>query len=505
MRIKNSVKNVLSALFSNVVAIIIGFTAQAIFIKILGSEYLGLNGLFSNILSMMAIVEMGIGSAIIYNLYKPIANNDLKNIKSLMAFYKKSYRIIAIIIFIIGFFISLFLPSIVGEVSLDINIKIVYFLFLTDTICSYLLSYKRSIIYANQKNYIINIIHIFYIIFLNIFQLVILYLTKNYYLYLIIKIVMRIVENIAITQVANKYYGYLKDDDIIPLDENLKKDIFKKTKALFFHQIGGFVVSGTDNIIISKFLGLVMVGLYSNYFLIIDAVHKIFNQIIQSMTASVGNLLVTESLEKQFMIFKRIRFLNFWISTFASISTLIIMDSFISIWIGNEYILPKIVLIVLVLNYFQKSSRYTYVVFKEAAGIYYEDRFVPLIESLVNIVASILLVKIFGLAGVFMGTIISSLVLWIFSYPKYIYKNLFQRDYKNYFVETLGYLFTFIFLGIILYYISTKIVFSNMILNFCTSVLISMIITNILLLAIYRKNENFIYYRNLFFKLLKRN
>ena len=177
MRTKNSMKNGMASLGSNIISVLIGFVAQAVFLKILGSEYLGLNGLFTNILSMMSIVEMGIGSAIIYNLYKPIAQEDIKTIKSLMRFYKKSYRCIAGIVFFIGIGILFFLPSIVGEININVNIYIVYLLFLLDTICSYLLSYKRSILYAQQKNYLIQIVHIFYTILLNGIQLLFLFLT----------------------------------------------------------------------------------------------------------------------------------------------------------------------------------------------------------------------------------------------------------------------------------------------------------------------------------------
>ena len=412
MRIESSLKNIITSLSSNIITIVIGLIAQALFIKILGSEYLGLNSLFSNIISMLAIVEMGIGSAIIYNLYKPIVENDEEKIKSLMKFYKKSYRIIGLIICIIGLSIIPFLKTIVDidNIGININSYVVYLLFLIETICSYFLSYKRSILYANQKNYIVNIIHIIYTIILNCLQIMILYLTKNYYLYLIIKIIMRIIENVAITYISNRIYKYLMDKDIKPLNKEIEKDIFTKVKALFFHKIGSFIILGTDNIIISKFLGLTMVGLYSNYYLIINSVQTIFNQIIQSTTSSVGNMLVTESKEKQFYIYKKIRFMNFWISTFTSIAILVIMENFITIWIGTEYILPNAVLVILVINYYLNSSRATFIAFKEAAGIYYEDRFVPLVESAINIISSIILVQKFGLAGVFLGTIQSSFI-----------------------------------------------------------------------------------------------
>ncbi len=496
MRTKNSIKNTSVSFITNLLTIVIGLIAQGIFIKILGSEYLGINGLFSNIISMLGIVELGVGSAIIYHLYKPIAEEDIKKVKALMNFYKKCYTIIALIILTIGLMIIPYLNLFIEEVTIDINISLVYILFIIEIVCSYLLSYKRSIINANQKNYLVNFIHIGYLVILNILEIIVLVLTKNYYLYLGIKIVMRILENVGVTLLANKLYPYLKNNNE-KLDENTKKDIFQKVKALFFHKIGGFIVLGTDNIIISKFIGIIEVGLYSNYYMIIDAVEKLFGQVIRVITPSVGNMLVKESSEKSFEIFKRVRFLNFWIATFSGISLLVVMNSFITVWIGSKYLLATCVLIVLVLNYYAKSMRSCHMIFKEAAGIYYEDRYIPLLESVLNIVASLILLKYFGLAGIFMGTIISSLALYCISYPKYVYKKLFNRSYLNYTKETLGYLSIFLVLAVITYKISRLIVISNAFLSLIINCLIAVVIPNLVLLIIFWHTDNFKYYLNL--------
>ena len=504
MRTNNSIKNTIGSMAANISIIIIGVIAQAIFIKILGTEYLGINGLFTNIISMLGIVELGIGSAIVYNLYKPIAENNISLIKSLMNFYKKSYRLIGIIVLILGICIMPFLNSFVGNLTIDINIKVVYLLFIIDIVCSYFLSYKRSILVANQKNYLINIVHIIYTILLNVFQLFILYLTKNYYLYLIIKIVMRILENIVITIIANKKYSYLKEKDILPLDKDIEKDIFKKIKALFFHKIGSFIVLGSDNIIISKFLGIIQVGLYSNYYLIINAVQTLFTQIISSSTASVGNLLVICNKEDNFKVFKRIRFLNFWLTCFTGISIFIIIESFITIWIGSKYILSELVLMVLIIEYYQKSMRSSYATFKEAAGIFHEDRFVPLVESTLNIVFSIILLNIFGLAGVFMGTIISGFALWCYSYPKFVYKKIFDKKYINYIKETLGYIVLFILIASITYIISKLLIFNNLYIQLLINILICIIIPNILMIIVFYKTDEFKYFTHLLKKLKKR-
>ena len=344
-----------------------------------------------------------------------------------------------------------------------------------------------------------------YLVTLNISQLLLLYITKNYYLYLGIKIILRIIENVVITIIVNKKYSYLKEKNIKKLDKKIEKDIFQKVKALFFHKIGSFIVLGTDNLIISRYLGIITVGLYSNYYMIINALNTLFSQALTALTPSVGNLLVEKKTKKNFEVFRKVIFINFWIATFTSVALLIIMNSFITIWIGEAYLLSNLVLITLVINFFMTMMRNSYSTFKEAAGIFHEDRYVPIIESFVNIVASIILLKYFGLAGVFMGTIISGLILWCYSYPRFVYKKLFCRSYLSYIKETISYIILFILILIISYKISNIYTFYNIWVQLLYNIIVSLIIPNIILLIIFYKNDNLKYYYRLFKKLVKKS
>lgn len=496
MRTKKASINMIVAFIANIITILIGFIAQAFFLHILGAEYLGINGLFTNIVSMLGIVELGIGSAIIYHLYKPLASNDRNTIKLLMRFYKKAYYLIALIIFILSMFLIPFLPFFIKEVTIDVNIVGIYLLFVLDIIFSYLLSYKRSILYADQKNYIISLVHIFYLIVLNVLQILILYFTKDYYLYLIIKVFMRLIENILIAIIVNKKYSYLKERVEGTLEKEVVSDIYQKIKSLFFHKIGSFVISGTDNIIISKFLGLVTVGLYSNYYMVISALQTLFSQVLTALTPSVGNLLIEEDHKKSYDVFRKIRFINFWISCVVGVGIFVVMDSLITVWIGKSYLLSIFVLFVLVINFYQAMMRSSYTVFKEAAGIFYEDRYVPLIEALINIIFSIILVKVLHLAGVFIATFISSLALWGYSYPKYVYKKLFQRDYKSYIKESFAYLCLFLMIMVLTYEISILWVPAGTIIALVYKTLLVLLIPNIILFILFHKTDNFIYILN---------
>ena len=504
MKTKKSIKNVITSLITNFINIFIRMISQTLFISIMGAEFLGINGVFSNVVSMLSIVELGIGSAIIYNLYKPMKENNSEMIKSLSRFYRNAYILISIIIIVLGLLLIPFLDYIVTGLTVKVNIIFVYLLFLFEVICSYVLSFKRSILYADQKNYVINNIHIIYLVLLNIIQILILYFTKNYYLYLLLKVFSILLENITISIIVDNKYPFLKEKNVKKLDKETEKDIYKKVGALFFHQIGAYIVLGTDNIIISSFFGIVIVGLYSNYYLIVNSVNNLISQALKAVTPSVGHLLVENDYKKNFDIFSKIRFLNSWIAIFSSTSILVIMEPFINIWIGKNYLLPFLALCIISLNFYQTIMRHSFGIFKEAAGIYYEDRFVPLIEALLNIIFSILCLKFFGVAGVFMGTFVSSLTLWFYSYPKYVYKKIFMRSYKLYIKEMINYFILFICILITTYFISNIFVSQNDYVRLFFNISICCLIPNIILLLLYHNDENFIYFKNLFINLIKK-
>lgn len=497
MRTKNSILN---SFFSGLVVVIqvfIGFISTKIFLNILNAEYLGINGLFSNIISVLSIAELGFGEAIIFNMYKPIAKNDYETIKSLLDVYKKIYNLIAIFITVIGLILIPFLPFFVGETTLNINITYVYLLFLFQTVSTYLLTYKRSILYANQKNYIISIVHLICIILLNIFQLLILYISKNYYLYLFIKIIFNFFENIFISILANKFYNFIKEKNIKKINKNIKDDILNRVGATFFHKIGGVIVSSTDNIIISKFLGVLTVGLYSNYFLIFSSVKNFVTQVINALTPSIGNLLLERNYEKNFDIYKKIRFINFIFAINAEIFTLLLIQPFVTLWLGENYLLDIFVVSVLCINFYQKIMRSCNDVFLSAAGICVETKYIPLIESFLNILFSIIFLKIFGLAGVFIGTIISGLTLWCYSYPKFVYKKLFCKSYLNYYKETISYLFLFLILSLVTYNISAIFIFNNIYLELLFNFALALFFPNFILYFLFYRSDNFSYFINL--------
>ncbi len=496
-----AIKNLSGAVLANIASILVGFFAQKIFLLFLNTEYLGLNGLFSNIISMLGIFELGIGSAITFSLYKPLANDDKPTIKSLMNFYKKAYRIIAIIVALVGGAITFVLPYLIKEVTIDINIYAVYLLFLTDVVCSYLLSYRRCILYADQKNYQISYIHIGYLVIMNALQLCLLAITHNYYLYLGVKIIMHVAENLVVHFIVRRQYSYLNNTNGSVLDKKLEKDIFQKIRALLFHKIGTFIVLGSDNIIISKFIGLVEVGLYSNYYLISNAFQQLIGQAIQALTPTVGRKLAIDATEKSYGAFKKTRFAGFCLSCIAAVLYMTCMQPLIKLWLGEQYLLGILTLAMLSLNLFQRLQRSAFGIFKEAAGIYYEDRFIPIIESILNIVVSIILLQFFGLAGVFMGTTISGLALWCYSYPKFVYKKLFKRNYWQYARETVGYIAIFVVCAAVSFFITSVMTLNNVLAQLAVNSVISFMVCAVIIAIALHNTSSFKFFAN---KVLRR-
>lgn len=493
MRLENSIKNIIISLICNLITIIISFITQNILINSLGIEYSGLNGVFSNVISMLAILELGLGSQIIYHLYKPIAENDIKRIKQLMNFYKKCYNVIAIIMLLLGLLIMPFVKSFVGNNNISENIYFIYLLFLADSVISYLIAYKRSILYANQQNRYVDLVHILYMVLMNGMQIAVLLTTKNYILYLIIKIICRFLENVLINILANKLYPEIMKHNKEKLDKDTIKDIKKRVKALVLHRISSYVVLSTDTIIISKFLGLAVSGIYANYILVIDAANTLLSKIFTAVTGSIGNLLVENNKEKSYSIYKKMMFVNFWIFGLAGIGMAFTINPLIEIWIGSEYLVSNSIACIFALNFYCQGMRRTMETFSSAAGICYENRFVPIIEAIVNIIASIALVTVMGLSGVIIGTIISTMVLHLYGFPKYMYKPLFNRKITDYIKEFFSYMSILVIPFILTLVTLNFVQISNDIINLAIRIIVCLVIVNIFFYIVFRKSDELKY------------
>jgi O-antigen/teichoic acid export membrane protein len=403
-------------------------------------EYLGVNGLFSNVLSFLALTESGVGVAMAYSLYQPIADNKKSKISGLMNFYKKIYVVIASGVGVLGLILVPVLPYLVKESSFSNNqILIFYLFFLADNIASYFLAYKTTFLNANQENYIVTLIRTIVMCAGIVVKSIVLIVTGNFLLYLTITIITTIMNNLVVSSYVTRKYPYIHGGEEKPSDED-KKQLVKNIKGLFLHKIGAFAVFGTDNIIISMFISLKTTGIYSNYSLIFSQLNSIASQIFNALIPSMGNYIAVSTNKKAiYSMYKNILCLNFLLYGFFTSVLACVIQPFMKWWIGTEGLLAQGVVYLLLIDFYLKGMRNTTQIVKTAGGIFYEDRFSPLIEAVVNLVISIVLVNKIGIAGVFIGTIVSGLIAPFWITPYYLYKDLLEVPFREYFKDMLGY------------------------------------------------------------------
>lgn len=461
MRTENSIKNLIYAFSGQAIGIIVNLITRFVFIQFLAQEYLGIDGLFTNILSILSLVELGIGPAMTFSLYKPLAQKDEKKISALMNLYKNSYNVVGVLIIVIGLAITPLLPMFINQMPNISQINVIYLLFVLNSGFSYFYAYKRSLIIADQKKYIATFYRYLFFVILNICQIVILMITKNYLLFLMAQILFTVIENIAISKKTQKLYPFLKNYKKENLEKETKKEISRNIFAMTIHKIGGVVVKSTDNIILSKFVGLAPVAIYSNYYLIINALNTVLMQVFNSITASVGNLNVTENKNKLNDIFEKVFFINFWIYSFSSICLYILLNHFINIWVGDNYLFNISIVSIIVINFYITGMRNTVLTYRDALGLYWQDRYKAIFESIINIVASIVFVKMYGTFGVFLGTFISSVTTCLWVEPFILYKYGLKNKVSKYFLKYFVYTIVFLIVGLITYTVSNTLIHSR--------------------------------------------
>lgn len=487
-RTENSIKNIKTGMMVQLINKIMAFIVRTIFIKCLNTEYLGINGLFSNILSLLSFAELGIGTAIIYNMYKPIAEGNTRKIKGLMNLYKKSYNIIGIVVFMFGLLIIPFMNIIIkNPPDIKENLILIYILFLVDTVSSYFFTYKKSIIIAHEKQSIINNFDSIFYFVKSLLQILILYYTKNYILFLLTQIIGTLLENVLISFKANRMYPYLLENKSDNISNSEKKAIFSNIKALAVYQFGSVIMNGTDNILISSLINVSTVGLVSNYTLIITCIKSILNTGLNGITASVGNLNVSESLEKKEAVFYQLTYLYYLIYSFCSIAFVVLINPFIKLWLGKEYILSLTISIALSLSFFIEGLRLPCFIYRTTLGLFDKSKLTPYIGAISNIILSIVLCKFFGLVGIFIATSVAQLISYTWIDPYLIYKYEFNKPVFIYLKKYVIYFFTYSLLLILTLFVSNLI--GEGVINFIIKIIVVILIPNMLNLIIFSRTK----------------
>lgn len=487
----NAKRNMIYGILNKIIILFLPFVVRTVMIKVLGAEYLGLNSLFSSILQVLNLAELGFSSAIVYSMYKPIAENDVDTICALLNLYKKIYRIIGIIILIAGLLILPFLEYLInGNVPSDVNIYIIFILYLVNTVVSYLLfGYKSSLPNAFQRVDIINNVYSISQILSSLAQIILLILIKNYYIYIIILPITSIVNNVMVSIIVDKKYPeYCCRGEV---SQTIKKDIKVKVAGLMINKICQTTRNALDSICASMFLGLVATAMYNNYFYIITALNSFFSIISSSIIAGIGNSIVVDTTEKNYNDMKKINFIYMWISGWSAITLLILYQPFMELWVGKELMLPFSAVFLFTLYYYILKMGDIRAVYSDAAGLWWENRYRAIIESVANVVLNVLLARIWGVQGIIAATIISLFVI-NFGFGSQIVFNHYFKNGKiwRYYGDHFKYLAVTMLIGAITYEICSKIT-GNLIQILILKGLLCIIIPNILYILIYCRTKDF--------------
>lgn len=506
-RTKNSALILTTGLIRQVSTILLTFVSRTVFIRVLGAEILGINGLFTNILTLLTLSELGIATAITFYLYEPIVQQNVERINQLMRFYRTCYRTVGCIIIGAGILLAPFLPYIVNfEQEVNINLYVVFLISVFNIASTYLFGgYKQTIFLANQEQYKAEKVNIIFAFLNCIAEITVLIIFKNYFIYLLTQLCMLILKNLCYVKIADKEYPYLKEKPQGKLDSKEIRKFFHDIYQVAIFKLGSQLLNATSNIVISVLLGTVIVGYYSNYYLIISAMVTLYGVIIRSFTAGIGNVIVKETKEKQYFVYKQLDFVNFITAAFFTICLAQLFNSFMRIWLGDvssSYIFPQSVVVIISINYYFDTSCQILNTFREASGNFKVGYFLQVIAGIVNIVLSVIMGKLWGLQGILCSVLICKLGITIIPFIKSIANKVFQMSGQRFIICYMKNLLFTISSMLVIWYCCKPIHATNIFL-FCLEIVITILIFCVLMMVIYRKNREFISIKNRIFVIIK--
>ena len=433
---KHVAKNLKFILASELILAALKFASRRVFVFTLGKAYLGLNGLFSDILSALSLAELGFGVSITYSLYRPVAQGDTELIKSLVRLYRRVYRTVGAAVLAAGLALSPFLNFFVKEMPGDIpSIPLIYALTVVNTGISYFWSYKSTLLFVYQKKYIDATVRTVVALFATGAQIAVLLLTHNYVYYLYIAVVATLVQNMVISAQADRLYPFLREREARPLPEEVLGDIRRNVGAMILHRIGSVAVFSTDNLLISKFVGIETTGLYSNYMMIRGVLNVAVGALSNAVMPALGSLAATTGLEEKRTAFCRLDFCAAWLIGWMSVCLWCLYDPFIDLWLGRGYRLPPATVLLIVVNFYLAGMRVPVASTKSVMGLFWDERYKSILEALVNLTVSIALARRWGIAGILAGTLISTVSMPFWIEPLGLYRHGLEQSPGGYFAR----------------------------------------------------------------------
>ena len=510
-RTKNSILNIFTGFVGQILSIVINFICRTVFIKTLGVEYLGIYGLFADILSMLSLAELGFDTAISFRLYKPIAEKNTSKVRAYLYFFRKAYLIVGGIIFGAGLCIIPFLHVFIADydslANLGINAGLVFVLFLTQNVSTYLFfAYRSIILKVDQKKYVLDTVSFFVSILSGLSKIAVLFITRDFIIYILCATSFLIIQNLVNAIIATKAYPeyFKKNFDRIRKCEKI--DLFKDCGALLAYKVNGVVMKATDNIVLSAFIGLAIVGKYSNYLLIYSAIHGILHSVYLSVKDSMGNLFVTDDIEKKYFFFEVMNFLSMVLYGTAGIGIAFVSNDFIKLWIGTESLIPQPLPILIGIEMLLTGLKENLAQIRHVSGTFKQMWFRPVIGSAINVTASIILVQYWGISGVILGTILAAIFANLLVDPSVIHKYSFSgfRSVWYYYRKNLVFISVITIVGMADFFFCRLISFESPVLSFISHLSICILTVPIIFLMFFWSRHECVYLKGKVYGLLKK-
>lgn len=411
-RVANTIKNARYALACQFFGFIAAFVTRMVFVRVLGAEYLGIEGLFSNLITLLSVSELGVGAAVTYALYRPLAEGDCEKIKTLMRVFKIAYRAIGCSVLAVGMVLAVNVGLLVPDSAFEVGVVRRYFLiFVLNSGISYFFSYKRALIIADQRRYIATIYRYGFYVAMCLAQIALLLVAGSYVLYLAVMLLATTAENIFVSRKADSLYPYLRERDVARLEKSDRAELEKSIAALVCHKVGGVALSGVDSVMISAIVGVVGAGFYSNYCLVGNGLNTVYGVIIDSLSASIGHFGVTEDKARRMDLFRTLDLAVFGVYGATAFAIALCANPFVALWVGEEYVLDALFVGLFALNFYLQGMRRSVWVCKDAFGLFWPDRLRPIIEVPVKILLSVALIETVGISGAVAGTVVTTLIV----------------------------------------------------------------------------------------------
>ncbi len=492
-RILNSKRNAIAGMVKQCVTVFFTFALRTVLIHTLGANFQGLGSLFGSIFQVLNMSELGFSTAITFILYKPIADGDIKTVNAIVLYLKKVYLKIGTFILLAGIAIIPFLNIlIVDDYPENVNIYIIYVIYLFNIVVSYyLFAYKSTLLTAMQRVDIVNNTYTITSIVLKALQIMILMILKNYYAYIIVLPICSIANNLLLEYYARKLWPDLSKEE---LDSSVKKDIFKHVKSVFINRMGDIARNSFDNIVLSAYFGLVVLTAYDNYYCIYAALYGVMGIIIQAFRSGVGNSLVKEDIYKNFVDMKRFTFAFMWIVGWCTICLVNLYQPFMNIWMhgDNDLILSDQNMLLFCFYFYSISMTYTKNLYLEAKGLFYESRYLYIAEALCNLSLNIILGKLLGVTGLLLATILTILLFNFFGGTQVLFREYFKFSAKPFYAIHFKY-FIITLINCLITYGLCMLIKIDGIRGLMIRSVLCLVFSNLFYFVLYRKNEYFEY------------